>query len=189
MKSCYHKVRQILKCDNVSFISLWTKINIMNPNRNLSSAFGGRAEIRTARGLVRRTSRVILILLLVMHVNCIWLTAQPPNWNNLKKCSKVEWEINDAQYEVTPYSLLEDRVDWGEQVIQVSDGGYVVAGFSQRPGGSYIAKFNANGNKVWCYRTTTDPGGAFIDVTETDDYYVAVGYAYNTASETVGTIF
>lgn len=133
-----------------------------------------------------KLTKIIFTCLVLLISNAIYAQSpQPPNWNDLTKTSKAEWEINDGQF--VNGDINNELHDWGEQVIQVSDGGYVVAGFShsgpdngpnRQDVGGYITKFNANGNKVWCYTVVNNGGGAFIDVAETDDYFVAVGYDF-----------
>jgi len=100
--------------------------------------------------------------------------AQHNDFNELNETSHAEWEINNALFQS---SNGENKQDWPIQVIQTTDGGYVVVGYTHGNSdkNNIITKYGSRGNKVWEYQFGC--GGSLIDVTETATNYVAVGYS------------
>lgn len=67
----------------------------------------------------------------------------------------------------------------GLSVIQTSDGGYLVAGFSEAADGMWVVKTDPQGDTLWCLASELDwRGGKGTSVIETvDGHYVVAGYA------------
>ncbi len=89
----------------------------------------------------------------------------------INKSSHIEWEMG---MDFTPPGASNDAYDWPTEIMQTSDGGYIIAGWYN--GKNCLVKFANNGTKLWQYQLSyTIAGYGFNSIVEVGNYYIAAG--------------